>query len=152
MTLNPVRALDHIIDEYRDYLLTEFRAKDPALREALERELESPRFLAQEAFYQAHRPFKPGKKWSELPIDPKFARVLKERSRSERAFQHQSLAIEELLSESPRSVVVSTGTGSGKTECFLVPVLQNALTDAATFKRSGLTAVLLYPMNALATD
>ena len=50
MSLHPIRALDHDLDEYRDYLRTEFRAKDPALREALERELEAPRFLAQEPF------------------------------------------------------------------------------------------------------
>ena len=69
MSLHPIRALDHVIAEYRDYLLTEFRAKDPKLRAALERELDAPLFLAQEPFYQAHRPFKEGQLWSELPID-----------------------------------------------------------------------------------
>lgn len=46
MSLHPIKALNHVIDEYRDYLLTEFRAKDPALREALERELDRRGFLA----------------------------------------------------------------------------------------------------------
>ncbi|HKM55341.1 MAG TPA: hypothetical protein VJY33_18190, partial [Isosphaeraceae bacterium] len=72
MSLHPIRALDHVIAEYRDYLRTEFRAKDPELRAALERELDAPRFLAQEPFYQAHRPFKQGKLWTELPIDRKL--------------------------------------------------------------------------------
>ena len=40
MTLHPILALDHVIDEYRDYLRTEFRAKDPGLREALEQALD----------------------------------------------------------------------------------------------------------------
>ena len=35
MALHPIKALDHVIDEYADYLRTEFRAKDPKLREAL---------------------------------------------------------------------------------------------------------------------
>jgi len=35
MTLHPIRTLDHVIDEYRDHLRTEFRAKDPLLRDAL---------------------------------------------------------------------------------------------------------------------
>lgn len=61
--LHPVKALNQIIDEYRDFLLTEFRAKDPLLKEALERELEKSGFLAQEPFFQAHRPFKEGKRW-----------------------------------------------------------------------------------------
>ena len=38
--LHPVKALEQIIEEYRDFILTEFRAKDPQLKEALERELE----------------------------------------------------------------------------------------------------------------
>ncbi len=48
--------------------------------------------------------------------------------------------------------MVTTGTGSGKTECFLLPVLQNALEDATRFRRPGLTAILVYPLNALAAD
>ncbi|MDY0169365.1 MAG: DEAD/DEAH box helicase [Thermoguttaceae bacterium] len=152
MSLHPIKALDHVIDEYADYLRTEFRAKDPQLREALERELDAPRFLAQEPFYQAHRPFKSGKRWRDLPIEPQLAKVMENRSNSEWAYLHQSDAIDELLMPAARPVVVTTGTGSGKTEAFLLPVLQNAVEDAATFKKPGLTAILVYPMNALAND
>jgi len=55
VSLHPIKALDHVIDEYPDYLRTEFRAKDPKLRAALEAELDARGFLAQEPFYQAHR-------------------------------------------------------------------------------------------------
>jgi len=156
MTLHPILALDHVIEEYRDYLRTEFRAKDPALKEALERELDQPLFLAQEPFFQAHRPFRPGKRWDELPLDPRLARVMTERARRhgaarpEVAFLHQSDTIRNLLSPDPRPVVVTTGTGPGKTEAFLLPVIQNALEDAARYSRSGLSTILVYPMNALA--
>ena len=74
------------------------------------------------------------------------------RSKSAAAYLHQSEAIRELLGPTARSVVVTTGTGSGKTEAFLLPVIQNALEDAVRFKKSGLTAILIYPMNALAND
>ena len=40
MTLNPIKVLDDVIGEYRDYLVTEFRAKDAGLRLSLERELD----------------------------------------------------------------------------------------------------------------
>ena len=50
---NPIIALDHVIEEYRDYLQSEFRARDRALRGALEGELDRPLFLAQVPFYQA---------------------------------------------------------------------------------------------------
>jgi hypothetical protein len=152
MSLHPIRALDHVTEEYQDYLLTEFRAKDPDLRAALERELNTPLFLAQEPFYQAHRPFKEGLPWKDLPIDAKLAQVMAQRTRQDRTYLHQSDAIAELLSPSPRPVVVTTGTGSGKTEAFLLPVIQNAFEDSVRFKKSGLTAILLYPMNALSND
>jgi hypothetical protein len=152
MGLHPIKALDHVIDEYAGYLRTEFRAKDPKLAEALERELDAPGFLAQEPFYQAHRPFKSGKRWRDLPIEPQLAQVMENRSKSDRGYLHQSDAIEELLKPDARAVVVTTGTGTGKTEAFLLPVTQNAWEDAARFKKSGLTAILVYPMNALAND
>ncbi len=68
MSLHPILALDHVIDEYRDYLRAEFLAKDPGLREALEQALDEPLFLAQEPFFQAHRPFRSGNRWQDLPI------------------------------------------------------------------------------------
>jgi replicative superfamily II helicase/very-short-patch-repair endonuclease len=152
MSLHPIVALNHVIDEYRDYLLTEFRAKDRTLKESLESALDEPLFLAQEPFFQTHRPFKSGKKWTELSIDAKLAHVMESRSRQEHAYLHQSLAIERLLEPDAGPIVVTTGTGSGKTEAFLLPAIQNAIEDATRFRRPGLTAILLYPMNALAND
>jgi Lhr-like helicase len=152
MSLHPIVALNHVIEEYRDYLLTEFRAKDRTLKEALERALDEPLFLAQEPFFQAHRPFKDGKKWRDLPIDAKLAKVMEDRTQEDNAYLHQSLAIDRLLGTDAGPLVVTTGTGSGKTEAFLLPVIQNAIQDAVRFRRPGLTSILLYPMNALAND
>ena len=50
MSLHPTKAMDHVINEYRDRLLNEFRAKDQVLREALECELDLTGFLAKEPF------------------------------------------------------------------------------------------------------
>jgi hypothetical protein len=77
MALRPIKILDQVQEEYRDYLTTEFRAKDPALRAALEHELDSPGFLAQVPFYQAHRPFMNGKKRSDLPLDPFYIKAFR---------------------------------------------------------------------------
>lgn len=150
--LHPIRILDKVTEEYKDYIKTEFRAKDPQLKTALERELDTPLFLAQEPFYQAHRPFKNGVKWHDLPIDSQLTTVMKKRTKSEYAYLHQSQAISHLLGANASPLVVTTGTGSGKTESFLLPVIQNAIEDSIQFKKSGLTAILVYPMNALAND
>jgi ATP-dependent helicase YprA (DUF1998 family) len=114
MPLHPISIVNHVLDEYRDHLRTEFRARDEQLREALERELLSDRFLAQEPFFQAHRPFESGKRWRELGLDPALAQVMEHRSRSSVAYLHQSQALEHLLSPAATPLVVTTGTGSGQ--------------------------------------
>ncbi|MFO0761090.1 MAG: protein kinase [Byssovorax sp.] len=150
--IHPIAIVDQVIEEYRGHVLTEFRARNDRLRDELARALEGQGFLAQEPFFQAYRPFKEGKPWRELGLDDRLAKVLEKRSRSRTAFLHQSEAIQELCGRAAQNIAVTTGTGSGKTECFLAPVLQNAIEDYARFSRDGLTAILVYPMNALATD
>jgi hypothetical protein len=85
MTLHPIVVVEQVLDEYRSYLSTEFQARDERLRQALEDALRQPRFLAQDPFFQAHRPFKPGKRWDELGLDAALARVMVKRSGTERA-------------------------------------------------------------------
>ena len=63
-------------------------------------------------------------------------------------YRHQLQAFERLCGKRPEATLVATGTGSGKTECFMYPVLDYC---AANLGR-GVKAVIIYPMNALATD
>ena len=65
-------------------------------------------------------------------------------------YRHQIEAWEHLTAAERRSVLVSSGTGSGKTECFLMPLLHDLATEAETGGRlSGVRALALYPLNAL---
>jgi DEAD/DEAH box helicase domain-containing protein len=66
-------------------------------------------------------------------------------------FTHQLTALETLLQSEPKSLVVSSGTGSGKTECFLVPILETLAREVAQQNRpiEGVRALFLYPLNAL---
>ncbi len=66
-------------------------------------------------------------------------------------FKHQLTAWEDLLAVTPQSRVITSGTGSGKTECFMVPVLQDLLRLREKNKSSdvGVHALFLYPLNAL---
>lgn len=68
-----------------------------------------------------------------------------------RPHRHQAEAFRRLCGEHPLSTLVATGTGSGKTECFLYPILEHCA-KARSNKEPGIKAVILYPMNALATD
>ena len=62
-------------------------------------------------------------------------------------YRHQRTAFDRLTGG--RSTVIATGTGSGKTECFLFPVLDHCRTQSGTL---GVKAIVIYPMNALASD
>ena len=66
---------------------------------------------------------------------------------------HQALAFDRLTSlrHVPQPTLVTTGTGSGKTESFLLPILDHCARERAA-GRLGVKALLLYPMNALASD
>ena len=65
-------------------------------------------------------------------------------------WKHQQQVLEAV--KSGNHVLVSTGTGSGKTEAFLYPIVDDLLRQRDKGVTSGLTAILIYPMNALAND
>ncbi len=56
MTLHHINVVDEVLDEYRSYVLAEFRARDEGLRLALDTALEERGFLAQEPFFHRSRP------------------------------------------------------------------------------------------------
>lgn len=71
--------------------------------------------------------------------------------RDRHPYTHQIDAWRRLLDETPRSVLVTSGTGSGKTECFVIPLLEH-LARAARIRGAqlrGVQALMLYPLNAL---
>lgn len=61
-------------------------------------------------------------------------------------YKHQIESWKTLLTEN-KSIAVTTGTGSGKTECFMLPVLQDIYENSRN--QEGLNAIFLYPLNAL---
>ncbi len=67
-------------------------------------------------------------------------------------YTHQGRAIRKVVGQN-RNIVVATGTGSGKTECFLLPIIDHLLKERAAKRLGpGVRALLVYPMNALAND
>jgi len=69
-------------------------------------------------------------------------------------FEHQVKALEYFLAG--RDLFVSTGTGSGKTECFLWPIIAKCFDEAKNhpeiFKNEAVRTLIIYPMNALVSD
>ena len=62
-------------------------------------------------------------------------------------YKHQAESWKEL--KSGKSIVVTSGTGSGKTECFMYPVLSDLYEQGDT---NAIQAIFLYPLNALMED
>lgn len=73
--------------------------------------------------------------------------------RRRRPYQHQLQSWTVLHSNPPTSVLIRTGTASGKTECFLVPILNDLARELSelgpTAPLVGVRALFLYPLNAL---
>jgi len=70
-------------------------------------------------------------------------------------YAHQAESFSRFIRDG-KDIIVATGTGSGKTECFLVPMLgclyDEAFARPESFARPGVRAIILYPMNALVND
>ncbi|GAB2794640.1 DEAD/DEAH box helicase [Halomonas shantousis] len=66
-------------------------------------------------------------------------------------YTHQLQAWEALLDDEPKSAVITSGTGSGKTECFMVPIIEDLIRERNQSNRPlvGIRALFLYPLNAL---
>lgn len=66
-------------------------------------------------------------------------------------YKHQRQAWEKLAATEPQSVVITSGTGSGKTECFMIPVLNDLVRryDQQQQRLIGVQALFIYPLNAL---
>lgn len=70
-------------------------------------------------------------------------------------YRHQMAAFQRLKNtadHTPENTLITTGTGSGKSECFILPILDYVVSCKKQGQAAGVKAVILYPMNALIED
>ena len=139
----PSTVAHEVTRALHDFLATGFGPSNPALASVLDDFLAEPENLVKGPYLSIALPPKlapeGGEAFPEIPLG--FA-----------PYRHQRLAHQRLDSAAPRggrSTIVATGTGSGKTECFLWPILDHCRRHAG---EEGVKAILVYPMNALAFD
>jgi len=141
----PSHIAENIQKQVLFYLQSTFAFRDRQVDKAFARFIEDPETgLFKGPWIQLRRPFRPASDQSIIPFDINIPF---------RPFQHQYLAWRRLSSKekAPQATIVTTGTGSGKTECFLYPLLDHCL-RARKSGCKGIKAIVLYPMNALASD
>lgn len=156
--LNAITTSERVLEEYRRYLRSTFPLRNEALHREFTEALDTGFRLSKGPYLQASPPFEEGVTLAELVEEEVlcrgFSRLFSPVLPGERPlYQHQETAVRKAVGDR-RNLAVATGTGSGKTECFLIPIFDQLLREAAagTLEQPGTRALLLYPMNALAND
>ena len=127
-----------VTDALRDFLATAFGPSNAPLSSVMDDFLGSEENLVKGPYLSLDLPFETvaegGEPFPEVPLG--FT-----------PYRHQRTAFNRI--RAGESTVIATGTGSGKTECFLYPLLDHCRVHA---DHPGVKAILIYPMNALASD
>lgn len=150
-----------LLSDLADYLRTQYFGKSPVLLSAIEDKLLDENVLFRRPYVEsspAYKIVRDGIQRSEtLPEWLKdYFKALSEKRLGvfPSPFQHQISALESAYNG--EDVFVSTGTGSGKTECFIWPLLAKLADEARnrpkSWRERGVRAIVMYPMNALVSD
>lgn len=158
---NPAKAAEEIKKEYIGYISTTFHFRNQKLQSKLLEELEKT--VSNGPFVEIKDSFQSGKSIEQMIDDDMLSPLFKELEKgknekyqrklpiSRPLYLHQEKAIEKIVAG--KNVVVSTGTGSGKTNCFMIPVINELMREKEQGKlNDGVRAIFIYPMNALAND
>ena len=158
---DPIKASREIKASYIDYITTTFDLADPDYAQALRSELQREGMVAKGPYLDIGGSYEAGAALSQLMAEGKTSalfRTLEPVPEKERElkldrplYSHQERAL--TLASSGENLVVTTGTGSGKTESFLLPILDHLLRQEERGELGpGVRAIIIYPMNALAND
>ena len=158
-----IAGLQHAL---RDYIEATYHISDPGLVAQRKAVLEQEGVIYRKPFLESTARYETGAKFAGIDgLNGQVAGFLTSLSQKtsglkqllyDPPYTHQSLSLREAIVEL-RSLIVMTGTGSGKTESFLLPILAKlageAIANPDGFKtQSGVRALVLYPMNALVDD
>lgn len=137
--MNPSVLAHQLQQAVSDYLRLSFETTTPFFDGLLERFLTTPGLLAKGPYLSIKLPFEKGAGKADFFPDVPLGFP---------PHKHQEIAFQRIGVEF-KSTLVATGTGSGKTECFQLPILNYCYQNR---HKQGIKAILIYPMNALASD
>ena len=123
-----------------DYIETTFPMTNEPFRGSVRNMLDTKDSVYHEPYVSVRLPFRVAEKMPDCfeAIHPAYL-----------PYVHQDIAFHRLTGDDGQSTLIATGTGSGKTECFLYPILEYCYQHRG---ENGIKALIIYPMNALATD
>jgi superfamily II DNA/RNA helicase len=151
--LDPIAATEQPRENFIRHLMTAYPLRDPHLRYGLKEQLKQPGTVWQHPYLEGSQPYRAASSVSDLVgqgiLHPEMESLFQPSQRS--LYEHQEKAVKTVIQDK-QNIVVATGTGSGKTECFLIPMLDMLLREEDNLALSGVRALILYPMNALVND
>lgn len=158
LTSNLGATLTRIADQSAEAISDFLRSNSPALNRHIRRALSAP--PGQGSSLMADPVIEVAQDWAPaeqsfgalagILLDPRLVDAL-DQAKSERMprdrhpYLHQVRAWQ--AADAGHSVLVSSGTGSGKTECFMIPILNDILRNPTP--GGGIRAIIVYPLNAL---
>lgn len=123
-----------------DYIDTTFPMTNAPFKGSLQKMLSTKDSVFHEPYIAVRLPFRTAENMPDC-----FEAI----EQSYKPYVHQDKAFDRLIKEGGKSTLIATGTGSGKTECFLYPILEYCYQHRG---EKGIKALIIYPMNALASD
>ena len=166
MNLTLTETIEQLHEALTEYIEATYHISNPKLimqRKALLNEIG---VIHQKPFLESTPRYKTKLTFSEISgLHPSIKEVFSIVSRKENGgdilihdppYHHQAESVQGCLVDK-KNLLVMTGTGSGKTECFLLPILGKLAVEASTqpkvfYEQNAMRAIILYPMNALVND
>ena len=160
------QSIDELRSALRDYIEATYHISAKSLIAGRKALLDHPGVIHQVPYLESTPRYETGESFADMPgLDPSaleaFLAVAQEQDGLARLvhdppYQHQSQAVRGSLIDGS-NLIIMTGTGSGKTESFLLPILGKLAREANrspdTFVgQPAMRALVLYPMNALVND
>lgn len=166
MTQTIQETISQLHDALGEYIEATYHISSPALIRQRQKLLDAPGVIHQVPYIESTPRYKSGKAFAKITgLPPAALDLFTSLSKAEGGqpallydppYEHQSGAIEKCLVQG-KNLLIMTGTGSGKTESFLMPILGKLAAEAkdspkAFAEQPAVRALILYPMNALVND
>lgn len=144
------RFQDEVVGGYVELLRSQYRIHPQfdGIRKQWNEWLESPKQLVNGPYLEAASNYALGDPLETLSLNAATKETVNRAMHGRCLYKHQSDALRLLLPPNRKNVVVATGTSSGKTRCFQIPILDDLIRDPSP----GLRAIIIYPLNALVND
>ena len=160
------QTIENLHDSLKDYIEATYHISAPSLIVQRQSLLDKDGVIHRVPFLESTPKYQSGDHFSAMSGLPNAAlQLLKRLSTPEKdlprlvydpPYMHQGDSLKHCLIDG-KNLVIMTGTGSGKTESFLLPILGKFAREAKAHpkvfaEQAAMRALIMYPMNALVND